>query len=729
MSKKWKKAPPPPKSKPAIAAAGAPACLRICGASEPLELQALAAGEDGAQKLRKFSMVAYTGGLMRILGFGWPVVVDLEGMQVPSESRPILRDHEVTQIVGHTDSIKISQQRLKVAGVISGIGEAAQEVVQLAANGFPWQASIGASVERLEFVDRGETVKVNGKSFTGPIYVARATTLGEVSFVPIGADAATSASVTAQKAEGSTMNFEQWCQAKGFDAKTLTDQQKSALQAAFDAEQKTVTASAPTPAAQAAAAAVAAPAASAPAIPNVEDEVSRRVSAALLRTEKIHAICAKYSNPQITIGDGDNARLVSIEAHAIGEKWDENRTELECLRAARPTVHSVPGSGQNLNASADVIEAAICVSVGLPNVEKKFKPETLEAAHKRYRGIGLQQVLLMAAASNGYHAGPGARIHNGNIREVLQHAFSSVRAGFSPVSLPGILGNVANKELLAGYMEEDQTWREIAAVKSVSDFKQVTSYRLLDSMEYEEVGPGGEIKHGTVDQESYTRQAKTYAKMFALERTTIINDDLGAFDDLRTRLGRGAAQKFNNVFWTNMLANHSTFFTSTRTNYISGATTTLLVDGVGLGLAVKAFRQMKSPTADGSKRIGGRPEILLVPPELEQAAEQLFVAQNLATTSATLGPGNIYQGKYRPVVCAWLSDSNFTGYSTTAWYLFRNAGVAPMMTASFLDGVQVPTVESADADFNVLGVQFRGYHDFGCDQAEYLCGIKSKGAA
>ena len=24
-----------------------------------------------------------------------------------------------------------------------------------------------------------------------------------------------------------------------------------------------------------------------------------------------------------------------------------------------------------------------------------------------------------------------------------------------------------------------------------------------------------------------------------------------------------------------------------------------------------------------------------------------------------------------------------------------------------------PTVESADADFNVLGVQMRGYHDFG----------------
>jgi hypothetical protein len=28
-----------------------------------------------------------------------------------------------------------------------------------------------------------------------------------------------------------------------------------------------------------------------------------------------------------------------------------------------------------------------------------------------------------------------------------------------------------------------------------------------------------------------------------------------------------------------------------------------------------------------------------------------------------------------------------------------------------------------------LGIQFRGYHDFGVDKSEYLAGVKSKGAA
>ena len=77
----------------------------------------------------------------------------------------------------------------------------------------------------------------------------------------------------------------------------------------------------------------------------------------------------------------------------------------------------------------------------------------------------------------------------------------------------------------------------------------------------------------------------------------------------------------------------------------------------------------------------------------------------------------------------WLSDPNFSGSSTTAWYLFRPLTVLAAIIVSFLNGVQTPTVESADADFDMLGIQFRGYHDFGVDLAEYLAGIKVKGAA
>ncbi|MFN9294625.1 MAG: hypothetical protein ACK6EB_41650, partial [Planctomyces sp.] len=83
--------------------------------------------------------------------------------------------------------------------------------------------------------------------------------------------------------------------------------------------------------------------------------------------------------------------------------------------------------------------------------------------------------------------------------------------------------------------------------------------------------------------------------------------------------------------WTTFLSNHTTFWTSARTNYIEGSTTNLGTDGVGLSAGVKAFRQRKSPLVTGAEEssrmtLGGRATKLLVPPELEAVAEALYVA-------------------------------------------------------------------------------------------------------
>jgi hypothetical protein len=336
----------------------------------------------------------------------------------------------------------------------------------------------------------------------------------------------------------------------------------------------------------------------------------------------------------------------------------------------------------------------------------------------------------LAAEQNGFQCGPRRRVDDGNLRDVIEYAFPPRilrAAGSSIFSLPSVLGNIANKELLMGFMEEDQAWRQIAEVRTVTDFKKITSVRMLDNMEYEELNADGTIKHGQASEETFTRSAKTYAKMFSIDRTDLINDDLSAFDDLRTRLGRGAAKKFNKVFWARFI-NNSAFFTAARGNYIAGATTTLLTDYVGLALGVKAFDDLKSTAvapATVGERIGGTPSILLVPPELAPAAEMIFATIN-PVTGATV---NIYSGKYRPVKVHQLSDSTYTGYSATAWYLLRNPAILASIVVSFLNGNQSPTVESADAAFNRLGIDFRGYHDFGVDQKEWLAGVKSKGAA
>jgi len=688
------------------------------------------AGEssEGGKKTPTFRIVAYNGGELRtaeyIRKFGKPVVIDLAGLSY-SPNITANMDHDPTQRVGHVTDKTNDGRQLILAGLVSGTGPAAREVVDNAALSYPWQASVEAiPTAPLEEVRAGQSVIVNGRTIVGPVLIARKSRLYGVAFLARGADETTSVSIAASAAEPAKeldMKFEEWIIAMGFAAADLTPVQTAALQKKYDAEIK---ASAIDPEIQA---------------KGVKFDVAGLQLAFAKSDLEIDAAASEYAGQVETVALNEikAAGMVAVsklKRTALTEEWAPTRFEVEVIKAtygmradmlakARPKGPAIH-SRDNSTISGDVIEAAACRVLGI-DVEKSYKPEVLESAHRNFRNLGLQEMFIMAAAQNGYSG--RQRINTDNIREVLQYALPStpIHASASTVSLSGILSNIANKMLLAGFMEEDQTWREFADVKPVSDFKTHTSYRMLDDMEYEQLGANGEIRHGKVGEETFERSADTFAKMFALTRKMIINDDLGAFDDLRTRLGRGASRKFRKLFWSTFI-NNSAFFTSGRTNYITGATTNLLIDGVGLQTGITAYRKLKS--AD-KKQVGtgatslGAPKKLLVPPELEFVAQKLYVSGNLSTVQ----DDNIHRNKYVPYVVNELSDSDYTGYSATAWYLFGE--MLKPVVVSFLNGQENPTVESADADFSTLGVQFRGYHDFGVDFAEWLAGVKSKGAA
>ena len=517
------------------------------------------------------------------------------------------------------------------------------------------------------------------------------------------------------------MKFEEWIIAMGFAAADLTPVQTAALQSKYDAEIKASAVN-----------------------PDIIGQGTKFDVAALqlafVKSDlSIDAAAGEYAGKVETtdlqeIKAAGMVALSKLKRSALDGEWAPTRFEVEVIKAEYamrgdllaktrpkgPAIHS----HDNSTISGDVIEAAACKSLGL-DVEKTFKPEVIETAHRRFRNLGLQEMFVLAASANGYQG--RQRINTDNLRDVLSYALpqTPIHAAASTVSLSNILSNIANKMLLAGFMEEDQTWREFADTKSVSDFKTHTSFRMLDDMEYEELGPNGEIKHGKIGEEKFERSASTYAKMFALTRTMLINDDLGAFDDLRTRLGRGASRRFRRLFWATFM-NNGSFFTTARKNYFEGAATNLLIDGVGLQTGITTYRKLKSTD---KKQVGtggtslGAPKKLLVPPELEFTAQKLFTSSNLSSVQ----DDNIHRNKYVPYVVNELSDTDYTGNSTTAWYLFGDT-LKPVV-CSFLNGQENPTVESADADFNTLGVQFRGYHDFGVDFAEWLSGVKSKGAA
>lgn len=663
-----------------------------------------AAEGDGKPKLKKFSGVAYTGGAM-LANYSLPVAIDLSGLKASGDQIPALKDHDPTQIVGH-QSVEITAQRIKVSGILSGVGPAAQEVASLSANGYPWQMSVGVHPTKVERVEAGDRANVNGRVVEGPAYIVRAGVLREVSFVAIGADSGTSGAVAAAFKEGKNMGFEAWLKARGIDVATLSEDAKTALKAAYDAEQK-LKAEASDKVGEAVEAKADAVVASGIAELKASVEAMRKELVAKQAETERASVFASYA------ASVDSKKLDELRASAGKENWTKDRCELELMRASRPTSFGIHIA--NNDVSADVMAAAVCAHGRLPGLERTFSDQQLQSAHNQFRrGISLQEVLLRAAWRNGF-SGVTTR---GVEREVL-------RAAFSTADISGILSNVANKFLLAGYTAVESTWRQISAVRPVNDFKQVTSYRLIANAIFEEVEAEGKIAHGTLSDENMTNQAKTYAKLLSITREHIINDDLGALTAVPQQIGRGAALKVNKVFWAAFLDN-ATFFTSGRGNYSSGAPTALSIDA--LTAAELLFLNQKDPS---SEPLGIMPKVLLVPNALNVKASSLSRDTEIRdTTASTKYPtGNPHAGKFTPVRSSYLSDATITGYSTAAWYLLADPQDLAVIEVAFLYGVESPTVESAEADFDTLGVQMRGIFDFGVSKQSYRAGVKMKGEA
>lgn len=699
----------------AKAPAAPPAPLTI-EAAVTIDLEAKPSA-DGAPAMPRFTMVANTGKVpMRLEGWRYPVVMDFAGLSIPSQSRPIRLQHDPLQGVGHTERIAIEGGNLVASGVISRDTPAARDVAASGKNGFPWQASVGARADEVEFVAEGKAVTVNDTQFSGPVNVARKSTLGEISFVDLGADDQTSATVAASSpappasTKGAPTVFEQWLQAKGFDPAALTDDQTKNLRAMYDAEQKQPREKSP-------------PAEQFGQIVKAAQEEQER-QAEITRVFK----AAIDERPMML----DEFRVMADAAMA-NKAITVTMFELEVLRASRarvgPAIHA---RGADPKAGPKMIEAAVCIAGRLDGIEKKFDQQTLNAAYDRFpNGLGLRDLLAIAARENGYSA-PTTRDVAGLLRAAFPRTHADdgrqIRAeGFSTISLPGILSNIANKFLLASFQAVEDSWRMIASTRGVNDFKTITSYSLTGDLTYEKLGPAGEIKHGTVGELSYTNAADTYAKTLAVTRKDIINDDLGALTAVPKKLGRGAALKINDVFWTAFLAGVGVTWTSGNANLISGATTNL--SSTSLATALKTFRKQIDPD---SKPIAVTPRLLLIPPELEITADELMTstAINTGGSSSTdkVPNRNVWVNKFTPVMSTYLSNTAYTGYSLTAWWLLADPNDLSTIEICFLNGREMPVVETAEADFDTLGIQMRGYHDFGVAIQEYRASVRSAGA-
>ena len=85
----------------------------------PVEILAAADTAGEADDVKRFSMMAYGGGLVKPMNSPGKTVFDLAGMDTAGQ-RPALLHHRAEQLVGHTEAIENTGREIRATGVISG---------------------------------------------------------------------------------------------------------------------------------------------------------------------------------------------------------------------------------------------------------------------------------------------------------------------------------------------------------------------------------------------------------------------------------------------------------------------------------------------------------------------------------------------------------------------------------------------------------------------------------
>lgn len=245
----------------------------------------------------------------------------------------------------------------------------------------------------------------------------------------------------------------------------------------------------------------------------------------------------------------------------------------------------------------------------------------------------------------------------------------------------------------------------------------------MNGSTYQKVAAGGELKHGTLSEHSFTNKADTFGLLLSISRQDIYNDDMSALTSQPQDLGRIGALTLNDVVWS-MFMDNADFFKAANKNFSAGVGTALGIDG--LSQAEQAFDDKVG--ADG-KPLGLTAAILLTPTALSSTAQVLMSAKEMRNPSGKDLTENPHAGKFQHVKSRYLGNAKYTGNSQKAWYLLADPREAATVEVVFLNGRETPTIETAEANFNQLGIQMRAYHDFGANLQDPNAGHKMKGEA
>lgn len=283
----------------------------------------------------------------------------------------------------------------------------------------------------------------------------------------------------------------------------------------------------------------------------------------------------------------------------------------------------------------------------------------------------------------------------------------------STSDFPNILGDTVGRYLLAMYNAAPAVLKSVSRKRSAPDFRTIRPIRLGEFPTLSEVAEGGEITHGTINEQAESYAVKTFARIFSITRKAIVNDDLSAFSTL-PRSAAQAAIELEARTLTNLLTSNSgagptmsdtvALFHADHGNLAgSGA-------AIGDSTLSAARLAMRSQTGlDETTLIDVQPAFLIVPAALETTAQK-YLATIQPTTASTVNPfSNSLQ---------LLVEPRLDAISATRWYVAADPGMAPVLEYAHLAGAEGPQVETR-LGWEIDGLEIKVRLDFGAGAVDW----------
>lgn len=330
-----------------------------------------------------------------------------------------------------------------------------------------------------------------------------------------------------------------------------------------------------------------------------------------------------------------------------------------------------------------------------------------------FRGHTLLEVARLCLVQAGVSSMPGSKM--GMVAMAITHSTSD---------FPYLLQDTAEKAMLKGYSEADETFQVWTRVGRLSDFKAASRTGMSEFTDLDEVKEGGEFKHGTIGERREQIQLATYGKLFTISRQAIINDDLSAFSDIPRKMGRAAPRKVGDLVYAVLTSNPNmadgvALFHANHSN-LAGSSAALALATLSAGRTAMARQTDSSGSANA---LNIRTKFLILPMTLEDSGNILLNSQydpDTANKLQRINPAKSYN-------LTLVSDARLDAASTTAFFLAADQNAFDTIEVAYLDGNPNPYLEQQNG-WTVDGVEYKVRLDAAVKALDWRTFYKNAGA-